>query len=119
MADNNDGDGGRWQRQTTKAADNNGTQDWAADYKGEGGEQAANTNSIRQKAKPARQRVWKNNEIQFKQKDFFQKYGLSRWIFCSRKDSQCALLILSVLGIWRGWMTDRKLHVDTLILIPM
>jgi hypothetical protein len=34
----------------TKAADNNGMQDWAADYKGEGGEWAANNNGIRQKA---------------------------------------------------------------------
>jgi hypothetical protein len=28
-------------------ADDNGMQDWAADYKGEGGEQAANNNGIR------------------------------------------------------------------------
>ena len=48
------------------------TQDQAADYKGEGGEWAANNNSIRQKAdKPAGQRVWKNKEIEFRQKDFF------------------------------------------------
>ncbi len=31
----------RWRRQTTTAADNNGMQDWAADYKGDGQEQAA------------------------------------------------------------------------------
>ncbi len=30
-----DGGGRRWQRQTTTAADNNGMQDWAADYKGD------------------------------------------------------------------------------------
>jgi hypothetical protein len=40
-----------------KAADNDGMQDWAADYEGEGGERAANNNGIRQKAKPAGQRV--------------------------------------------------------------
>ncbi len=37
-------DGGsrqQWQRQTTTAVDNNGTQDWVADYNGEGQEQAA------------------------------------------------------------------------------
>jgi hypothetical protein len=37
-----DGGGGqRWQRQTTTVADNNGMQDWAADYKGDGHERAA------------------------------------------------------------------------------
>ncbi len=38
---------GRWQRQMTKAANDDGMQDQAADYKGEGGEQAANNNGIR------------------------------------------------------------------------
>ena len=37
-----DGSGGQQrQRQTTTAADDNGMQDWAADYKGNGQEQAA------------------------------------------------------------------------------
>jgi hypothetical protein len=40
------------------AADNNGMQDWAGDYKGEGGEWVVNNSGIRQKAdKPAGQRV--------------------------------------------------------------
>ncbi len=34
----------------TKVVDNNGMQDQAADYKGEGGERAANNNGIRHKA---------------------------------------------------------------------
>jgi hypothetical protein len=39
-------------------ADDNGTQDWVADYKGEGGERAATNSGFRQKAnKPAGQRV--------------------------------------------------------------
>jgi hypothetical protein len=48
-ADDNNGDGGQrqWQRRMTTAADNNGMQDWAADYEGEGGERAANNNCIR------------------------------------------------------------------------
>ncbi len=58
MADDDDGDGGQRQRQTTKAAEDSGRQDWMADYKGEGGDQAANNTGIRQKAdKPAGQRV--------------------------------------------------------------
>jgi hypothetical protein len=62
------GNGGRQQRQTTKASDDDGTQDWAADYKGEGGGLLANNNRIR----PAGQRAWnKNKEIEFTQKDFF------------------------------------------------
>jgi hypothetical protein len=37
-----DGRGGQqWQRRTTTAADDNGMQVWAADYKGDGQEQAA------------------------------------------------------------------------------
>jgi hypothetical protein len=58
VVDNGKCDGGQRQRQTTKTADNNGTQDRAADYERDGGERAANKNSIRQKAdKPARQRA--------------------------------------------------------------
>jgi hypothetical protein len=49
MADNDNGNGGQqqWQWQTTTAADDNGTQDRAADYEGEGEERAANNNGIR------------------------------------------------------------------------
>ncbi len=98
-ADDDDGNGGRWQQQTTKAADDDGTQDQAGDYEGGGGERAANNNGIRQKAdKPAGQRAWKNKELKFTQKDFFQQYGLSGWIFHSCKNSQCALFGLSVLN---------------------
>jgi hypothetical protein len=96
--DDNDSNGGQQQWQRTKAADNDGTQDRVADYKGEGGEWAANNNGIRQKAdKPAGQRAWNNKEIKFTQKDFFQWYGQSGWICCSRENSQCALFALSVL----------------------
>jgi hypothetical protein len=99
-ADDDDGNNRRWQRQTTKAADDNGTRDWAADYKWEGGEWVANNNGIRQKAdKPAGQRAWKNKEVKFMQKAFFQRYGLSGWIFHSRKYSQSAFFALSVLNV--------------------
>ncbi len=47
------GDGGQRQRRMTKAADDNGMQDRAADYEGEGGERGANNNGIR----PAGQRA--------------------------------------------------------------
>ncbi len=57
-AEEDDGNGGQREGWTTKAADDNGTQDRAADYKGEGGERAANKNGIRQKAdEPAGQRA--------------------------------------------------------------
>jgi hypothetical protein len=47
-------DGRRQQRQTMKAADDDGTQGWAADYEGEEGEWAASNDCIRHKAdKPA------------------------------------------------------------------
>jgi hypothetical protein len=47
MVDEDIGDGGQQQQQTTTVADNDGMQDQAADYKGEGGERAANNNGIR------------------------------------------------------------------------
>ncbi len=47
MADNDNNNGGQRQQQTMTAAGNNSTCDWAADYEGEGGERAANNNSIR------------------------------------------------------------------------
>jgi hypothetical protein len=46
-AEDNNGNGGQQKQQTTTALDDNGMQDWVADYKGEGGEQAANNNGIR------------------------------------------------------------------------
>ncbi len=48
-ADKDNGDGGQRQRRwrTTTAANDDGMQDWAADYEGEGGERAANNNGIR------------------------------------------------------------------------
>ncbi len=46
---------------------------------------------------PAGQRAWKNKEIEFTQKDFFQQFGLSGWIFCSRRNTQWYLLDSSVL----------------------
>ncbi len=47
MAVDDNGDGGRWQQWMMTAADNDGTRDWMAHYKGEGGERAANNNGIR------------------------------------------------------------------------
>jgi hypothetical protein len=48
-ADNENGNGRQqqWQPWMTTAEDDNGMHDWAADYKGEGGERAANNNGIR------------------------------------------------------------------------
>ncbi len=49
MAANNDNDDSRWrQRQKTKAAECDGTQDWAAVNEEEEGEWATNNNGIRQ-----------------------------------------------------------------------
>ncbi len=62
-----DGNGGRQQRRTTKAADDDGMQDRAANYEGEGGEWAANNNSIRPAGQRARNKI---KEIEFTQKDF-------------------------------------------------
>jgi hypothetical protein len=46
-ADNDNGYGGLQQQQMMTAADNDGTRDQGADYKGEGGERVANNNGIR------------------------------------------------------------------------
>jgi hypothetical protein len=48
-ADNDNSNGGQRQRQrrTMGVADDDGTQDWAENYKGEGGERATNNNGIR------------------------------------------------------------------------
>jgi hypothetical protein len=43
----NNSDGGQQQQKTTKVVDDDGTQDPAADYEGEGGDQAAYNNGIR------------------------------------------------------------------------
>jgi hypothetical protein len=90
-----DDDGNRGQqRRTMKAADDDGTRDQAADYEGEGGEQASNNNGIR----PAGQRASsKNKENEFTQKDFFQQYSLSGWSSLSRQKPTILLLDLSVL----------------------
>jgi hypothetical protein len=32
--------------------------------------------------------LWKEIEIKFTQKDFFQRYGLSSWMFCSCQNTQ-------------------------------
>ncbi len=87
------GNGGQRQRRTTKAADDDGTRDRAADYKGEGGEQAANNNGIRLGSRAESVlSVKKNKEIEFTQKDYFQRYGLSRWSFRSRRKPTILLL---------------------------
>jgi hypothetical protein len=58
VAVDDNGDSGGQQQRTTKAADDSCMLDWAADYKGEGRERAANNNAIRHKAnKPAGQRA--------------------------------------------------------------
>jgi hypothetical protein len=46
-ADDDNSNGRQRHQQTMTVADDDGTQDWAADYKGEGGERVANTNGIR------------------------------------------------------------------------
>jgi hypothetical protein len=70
------------------AVEDNSTQDWAADYKGEGGERAANKNGIRAHWAES-VKILRN--IEYMQKDFFQQYGLYGWIFCSRQNIQCPL----------------------------
>jgi hypothetical protein len=80
--------------------------DQAADYKGEGGERAANNNGIRQRLISPPGREHEKIKKSSLRKNFFQQYGLSGWILCSRKNSQCALLILSVLflhPLHMGW----------------
>ncbi len=51
-SDNDNSNGGQqqWERRITTATDNDGTQDWVADYKGETGEWAVNNNGIRARA---------------------------------------------------------------------
>ncbi len=88
-----DGDGGRRQRRTTKAADDDGTRDRVADYEGEGGGRTANNNGIGPAGQRARN---KNKEIEFTQKDFFRRCGLSVWSFRSRRKQTPFLLDLSV-----------------------
>jgi hypothetical protein len=51
-----------------KAADDDSMRDQVSDYKGEGGERAANNNGIRPAGQRARN---KNKEIEITQKDFF------------------------------------------------
>jgi hypothetical protein len=61
----NDSDGRQQQWRTTKVADDDGMQDQAADYEGEGGERAANNNGMR----PAGQRARNKKKIK---KTFFR-----------------------------------------------
>ncbi len=74
MADDDNGDSGRRQRRMTKAADDNGMQDRAVVYEGEGEERAANNNGIRQKADivspPGRERK-KINKSSLRKDTFF------------------------------------------------
>ncbi len=64
---------------------------------GEGGErQSLLCLSSRDEAFYAYQ-LWKKIEIKFTQNYFFQRYGLSGWIFCSRQNTQLHVLDLSVL----------------------
>jgi hypothetical protein len=44
-----------------------------------------------------REKIKNSSFVKFTQKEFFQQYGLCGWIFCSHKNSQCALFSLSVL----------------------
>jgi hypothetical protein len=65
-----DGNGRRQQRRMTKAADDDGTQDCAADYEGE--EESGQQTTMAVGQWPARQRACnKNKEIEFTQKDLF------------------------------------------------
>ncbi len=91
MADNDNGNSRQQQQQTMTEADDDGTQDWAADYKGEGGERVANNNRIRA---PQAERM-KKYRIQVNAKRLFK--GMRSVIFCSRRNTQCPLLDLSVI----------------------
>ncbi len=77
----------------TTAADNNGTQDWVADSKGEGGEQAANNNGIRARA-PGREsdKIKKSSLC----KKTFSAIRSVRLDFCSCQNTQYVVLDLSV-----------------------
>ncbi len=97
MAMVDDNSGGQRRRRMTKAADDNSTRDRAADYNGEGEEWAANKQ--RQDKRLISTMGREREKKKFMQKNFFQQYGLSGWIFCSHKNSQCALFALSVLYI--------------------
>ncbi len=108
MAAVDDNSGGWWQRwrwtTTMATADDNSSKQrqgrtttackikqWTTRGKEENGQQTTTA------LEPTRQRAWKNKEIKFTQKDFFQQYGLSSWIFCSCRSTQWYLLDLSVL----------------------
>ncbi len=92
MADD-DSSGQRRQRMTTSRVIGR----WTTRGKEESGWQT--TTALDKRLTPPGRECEKNKEIRFTQKDFFQRYGLSGWIFPSRKNSQCALLILSVLFV--------------------
>ncbi len=103
------GGGGRRQRQTTKAVDDkevddDGTQDWAANYKGEGGEWAAKNNGIRQKAdKPARQRVRKIKKSSLRKKTFFSNTVCPFGFFAFAKTANVLVLLYQSYMKGRGW----------------
>jgi hypothetical protein len=108
-ADDNNSNNRQWQQQTLTAADDNGMQNLAADYKAKEKSGQQTTTAL------GREREKIN--IEFTQKAFFQQYGLSGWIFCSRKNSQCALFGLSVLfGMQSSakstWEVVQKLLLD-------
>jgi hypothetical protein len=80
MADDDNGNGGRQQQRTTTAREIG----WRTTRgKEESGQQTTTA------LEPAGKRARKNKEIKFMQIDFFQQYGLSSWIFCSRQNTQC------------------------------
>ncbi len=102
--------GGRWQRRrrttTTATADGNSSEQRQRRTTTAckiGRRTTRGTEESRRQTttalEPAGQRAWKNKEIEFTQKDFFQRYGLSGWIFCSRRNTQWYLLDLSVLFV--------------------
>jgi hypothetical protein len=76
-ADDDNGDGGPRQQQTTTVATTTACKiGWQTTRGKEDSRQQTKT-----ALEPAGQRVWKNKEIELTQKDFFQQYGLSGWIF--------------------------------------
>jgi hypothetical protein len=90
-ADEDDGDCGRQQQRTMKAADDDGTRDQAVDYEGEGGERAAKNNGIRQKA-PGRERE-KIKKLSLCKKTFFSNTVCPVGFFAPAKTANVPLLL--------------------------
>ncbi len=82
VAVDDNGNGGQGQRRTTKAADDDGVQDQAADYEGKGGEQAANNNGSRPAAacQPGRERETKIKILSLCKKTFFSNTVLLEFL---------------------------------------